>query len=187
MRAFIAVDISKDVLTEIENRVNEWRSRLPGARWVRPRNLHLTLRFLGEATEETLAKLSESLTDIAGGSSPFRMNFDGVGFFPSSRKPRIFWAGVSEPPSILLELQKQLEAASRKHGFEGEKRRFSPHLTLARFRTARPSPDYELLTREHGRHSFGSSKVEEVILYQSILKPEGAEYTVLRRFRLGAS
>ncbi len=187
MRAFIAVDISDDVLSEIENLAAEWRSRLRGARWVRAKNLHLTLRFLGETSEGTLGKLSDTMAAIAGGSSPFELNFDGVGYFPSARRPKVFWIGVTHPPRTLLELQGQIEAASFKHGFEPEKRRFSPHLTLARFRGAQPDPNYELLVREYEKHSFGSSKVEEVILYQSELKPEGAEYTVLKRFKLGAT
>jgi 2'-5' RNA ligase len=185
MRAFIAVEVSKDVLSEIDRRTSEWRDRLRGARWVPASNLHLTLRFLGETSEATLEELSETMTDIASRFSPFDLNFDGIGYFPSARRPRVFWVGVKDPLGVLAELQERIETAARKHGFEPEKRRFSPHLTLARFKGAKPHPDYELLTREYGNLSFGSSKVEEVILFKSVLRQEGAEYTALRRFRLG--
>jgi 2'-5' RNA ligase len=187
MRAFIAIDVSESVLAEIENLVTGWRSRLRGARWVRVGNLHLTLRFLGETSEATLEKLSDSMAEIAAEFSPFHLNFDQVGYFPSARRPRVFWLGVTDPPSTLLDLQKQIETESRRLGFEPENRPFSPHITLARFRGARPDPVYERLTRDYEDRSFGFSKVEDAVVYQSVLKPEGAEYSVLRRFKLGAT
>jgi 2'-5' RNA ligase len=187
MRSFIAVDVSESVLAEIENLVTSWKSRLRGARWVRSGNHHLTLRFLGETSEATLEHLSDSMATIAAESAPFRLSFDGVGYFPSARRPRIFWVGVTDPPAALLDLQRRIETEIRRQGFEPEKRRFTPHLTVARFRGACPDPECEQLAREYENHSFGFSNIKDVIVYQSVLKPEGAEYSELRRLRLGAS
>jgi 2'-5' RNA ligase len=184
MRAFVAVDLVADVVSEIEALVQQIKGRVPGAKWVAPKNLHLTLRFLGEADEQTLSALSETVASVVRECQPFELEFRGIGFFPSAKRPRILWIGINKPPEVLLELQRELEAATTRHGFEPERRDFSPHLTVARFRKPQSDPKFVELTRELGEHLFGISPVGEVVLYRSILKPSGAEYQVLRRFPL---
>jgi 2'-5' RNA ligase len=186
MRAFIAADIATEVVSTIESVVQRIEGRVHGARWVTPKNLHLTLRFLGETDEETLSALSETVTVAAGAHRPFVLDFRGIGFFPSARRPRVLWVGIDKPPEALRKLQHELETAARKHGFEPERRDFSAHLTLARFRKPQSNPRFTELVQELGEYLFGSSSVEELVLYRSILKPRGAEYQVLKRFPLGA-
>ncbi len=184
MRAFIAVDLAEEVLAEIEKFVARMRSRLPGARWVTPKNLHLTLRFLGESDSQQLATLAASLESISSRYRPFAARCRGIGFFPSSRRPQIFWVGLDDPSEDLGNLQKEVEAAVRRGGFEPERRIYSPHLTLARFRNPRSDPRYGEISREFEKQDFGTSSISELVLYQSILKREGAEYHVLKRLVL---
>jgi 2'-5' RNA ligase len=184
MRAFIAVNIAADVLSAIDTRVESIKGRVRGARWVAPVNRHLTLRFLGETDEKVLSALADSAHSVCGKHESFTVDVRGIGFFPSAKKPRILWAGITEPPRILGRLQKELEEVARRHGFEPERRRFSPHLTLARFRRPQYDPALIELAGELEAYAFGVSPVEETVLYQSILKPQGAEYKVLQRFPL---
>jgi 2'-5' RNA ligase len=184
MRAFVAVDLVTDVVSEIEALVQRIQGRVRGAKWVAPANLHLTLRFLGEADEQTLSVLSETAASVCRECPSFELEFRGIGFFPSAKRPRILWIGIHQPPEVLLGLQRELEASVTKHGFEPERRDFSPHLTIARFRKPQSDPRFAELARELGEHLFGTSPVKEVVLYRSILKPSGAEYHPLRRFPL---
>ena len=185
IRAFIALDISRKVLSEIDNFVSEVEGRLPGARWVNLQNLHLTLRFLGESEEGTLTALSRTVESVGARYRPFTLELRGVGFFPNPRRPRVFWAGVYEPSGVLGELHNEIEASARKHGFEPETRNFAPHLTLARFRNPRPHRGFVEVGQEFEGKVFGVSPIGEVVLYRSILKREGAEYQVLQRYPLG--
>ena len=186
MRAFVAVDLAEEVLAEIEKFVARVGARLPGARFAVPKNLHLTLRFLGESDERKIATLSDSLESIGSRYRPFTLRYRGIGFFPSARRPRIFWVGLDDPPEELLNIQKDVEAAARLAGFEPERRAFSPHLTLARFRNRRPRPHprFQEIVREFEKQDFGTSRVSGLVLYQSILKREGAEYQALSRLVL---
>jgi 2'-5' RNA ligase len=184
MRAFIAVNIAADVLSEIDKVVERLAKQVRGARWVAPHRRHLTLRFLGETDETVLSALSETIDTACRKYPPFTLEVRGIGFFPSAKRPRILWAGAVRPPHVLGQMQNELEEAARLHGFEPERRRFSPHLTLARFRRPRYDPALIELAGELDEHAFGVSPVEETVLYQSILKPQGAEYKVLRRFPL---
>ncbi len=186
MRAFVAVDIAEQVLSEIEDFIARMRDRMTGARWVVPRNIHLTLRFLGESDRSTLAAVAASLESVSSRHGSFSLSHRGIGFFPSARRPRIFWVGLDPLPEALRNLQKEVETVAQLHRFEPETRRYSPHLTLARFRNPRSDRMYEEITREFEGRDFGTTFVPDLVLYQSILKKEGTEYRALKRLALSA-
>lgn len=184
MRAFIAIDISPDMVSTLEQLVEKEKTRLPRARWVRPANLHLTLRFLGETSESVLMDLGKNLQNAMASYPPMTLEFRGVGFFPSQRRPRVLWVGIPHPPDALARVQMDIESAAQLQGFVPETRKFAPHLTLARFREPRPHKRFAELAEELGDHDFGTSRVDEIVLYQSILRPQGAEYQALQKFAL---
>jgi 2'-5' RNA ligase len=107
----------------------------------------------------------------------------GFGFFPNARRPRVLWVGV-EAPGALQELGKKIESAMERHGFGREDRPFTPHLTLARFKSPRPQPGLERLLAEHRDESLGSFEVSEFVLFESKLSPKGAEYKRVASFGL---
>jgi 2'-5' RNA ligase len=187
VRAFIAIDISSDLMSRLEDLIENEKKRLPRARWVRPTNLHLTLRFLGETSSSVLDEISKSLEATAARYPPLALDYRGVGFFPSSSRPRVLWVGIPNPPAELSLMQKDIEIVAQQLGFEPEKRRFSPHLTLARFREPRSDRRFTELAKELEDHRFGTSRVHDVVLYQSVLRPQGAQYQVLRKFPLSGA
>jgi 2'-5' RNA ligase len=182
MRAFIAIDISDEVRAAVCALAGELRKRVTGARWVLPENLHLTLRFLGEAEERLLEEMSTELVSTTARFAPFHLEFRGIGAFPSPRRPRVLSATVARPPEELARLHEHLEALARKHGFRPEERAFSPHLTFARLR--KPGKELRLIQSELGDRALGVALIEEVVLFRSILKPTGAIYHALARFPL---
>jgi 2'-5' RNA ligase len=114
------------------------------------------------------------------------MHFRGLGFFPNERRPRVLWAGI-EAGSELAALAAAVETALEPPGIPREQRTFAPHLTLARFDTPRVLEALRDAVMKAGRLKFGVTTAEEFHLYQSVLKPGGAEYTRLSTFSLAGS
>jgi len=185
MRVFAALDVSAEVRQAVGALVQELQTRVRGARWIPAANLHLTLRFLGETDAKRVSEISEKLESITAQSPPFRLEFRGVGFFPSPRRPRILCAIVARPPRELLHLHQQTEAMAVAHGFPSEPRTFSPHLTFARLQ--KPAGELRKIETELEDRHLGVIPVEEVILFQSMLDANGAQYQVLGRFPLGGA
>ena len=156
-----------------------------GWRWVRPEGIHLTLRFLGEVEAQRDAACRPAWREAVRPLPPFRFGLEGIGRFPPAGRPRVLWVGIRESGSagVLQALAGRLEQAARKCGFPPERRRFSPHLTLARAaRGGRPGlPD-------HAEERIGERvDVDRVFLFLSELRPSGARYTALDSFDLEGS
>jgi 2'-5' RNA ligase len=181
MRAFIAVEISEEVRDAVRLLVSELRKFVQGARWIPPENLHMTLRFLGEADEKRLREMSIELEATAARFAPFRLELRGLTPLPN-RRPRVLCVAVSNPPDEIQGLHEQIEGVVRKHGFPPEERGFKPHLTFARFR----KPEKELRLMESGFEDrvVGAFRVDDVVLFRSTLKPSGAVYDAMARFPL---
>jgi len=180
VRAFVALELGAEVREAIGKLVASLRPRVPGARWVRPEGVHLTLRFLGDTPPERIERLLPLLAAAASGCEPLEARSAGLGTFPGPGKPpRVLWLGISLPPST-VSLQAACERAAVEVGFPPEERPFRGHLTLARFRerVLRPAlPPVDL----------GPISLETLALVRSELRPGGAVYTPIARFPLGAT
>jgi 2'-5' RNA ligase len=180
MRAFIAIDLPADIHAALERQQQVFRRFAHDARWTRPEGIHLTLKFLGEVAEERVKTVSDALASL-GEFEKFPVEVRGFGFFPSDRRPRVFWAGVASPPA-LGQLASRVEAAMEKLGFPREQRDFNPHLTLARFKEPRPQPELAARVEEQKELSLGRFEAAEFFLYESKLSPQGAAYRKVARF-----
>lgn len=169
MRLFIALDLPTDLREALSPLLQE---KIPGAKWVSSETLHLTLRFLGECPEETLAELRTGLKGIS--CPPFSLALKGVGTFPNPQRARVLWAGLETGPELYA-LQNQVESLAQALGFQAETKTFSPHLTLARLKYPAPREIGRFLEkfRELNSPPF---PVEEFHLYSSHLSPRGAEH-----------
>ncbi|MBI1922108.1 MAG: RNA 2',3'-cyclic phosphodiesterase [Geobacter sp.] len=170
-RLFVAVDLPEDVKDELHGFCRDFT--VPGARWVNMEQLHLTLRFIGDADEELFQAIRNSLSLVK--ATQFSLHMEGTGRFPPRGAPHILWVGLSGS-STLLRLQNQVEEAVQLAGISPENRPFSPHITLARLRNASPDAVNVFLerTREFRTSSF---TVPEFRLYSSTLTPKGAIHT----------
>ena len=179
IRAFVAVDLEPQTVERIAEAIDRLRPRLPGIRWLPPTNFHLTLKFLGDVAEDKVAPITAALESDLCPFSCFTINAKGLGVFPGVARPRILWVGlVSEE---LNALASRVEKTLIPFGFATEKRAFTPHLTVGRWREFKGSPKAlgDEIEKWRG-HDFGRSNVDEVILFQSVLKPEGALYRPLK-------
>lgn len=183
MRVFLALCLDAEVrgrLAELERELRPFAQR---ARWIRSEALHLTLRFFGEVPAEGVESLATSLGDAFAGLPAFALDFRGCGVFPDRGNPRVLWAGIASPPAALFELQSRAESVACTLGFAPERRRFEPHLTIARFREREREID-SLLGSYRGR-AFGAAQIAEAILFESHLAPAGASYERVRTYPLG--
>jgi 2'-5' RNA ligase len=179
VRAFIAVDLEPHVIEKICRAIGDLKPLLPGVRWVAPKNFHLTIKFLGDIDETRIDEIGAALADTICPFPRLIINAKGLGVFPDLRRPRILWVGLVG--STLTTLAERVESALQPLGFAVEPRPFTPHLTIGRWRQYDRPP--KSLGEELVRwrvHEFGESVVDQVILYQSVLKPEGAIYQALK-------
>jgi len=191
MRAFVAIDLPEKIRSALSREQAELRDSLAKMnrdtgkqdaeiRWTKPEGIHLTLKFLGEIAQARINHVIESLSAI-GAFESFPIEVKGFGFFPSASRPQVFWAGVEAPPA-LTHLAGVIEEAMEKIGFAPEKRNYSPHLTLARFKNPRPRPELRALVEAQGQISLGRFEAAEFFLFESKLSPHGAEYGKVARF-----
>jgi 2'-5' RNA ligase len=156
-------------------------------KWVRPENIHISLKFLGDVDEAREPELRAALKRAAGtraAARPLTLQIEGFGVFPDFRRPHVLWAGVAPDPGLEL-LQHEVEQAFAPLGFPTEARAFRPHVTLARAgRDARPR-DFAGLEEALEKLDFNETvSVAEVDLMQSTLQPNGPVYQVNYRERL---
>lgn len=181
MRLFIALEIPSSVRANLAALLASMRAITKEPRWVRPENLHVTLKFLGEVAEEKVDAIRSALGEIRSAKA-VSMGFRGLGFFPNEKHPRVFWAGMEASPN-LKPLARDIEAAMEELGIPREKREFSPHLTLARFERPRLPEALCKLIADNQQREFGSLLTNEFRLIRSKLKPAGAEYTTVATFQ----
>ena len=179
VRTFIAIELPGRVLASIQEVQNYLKMFGFNIRWIRPDNIHLTLKFLGNIKAEDVEKVGRAISTAAGGVKPFSLEAKGLGVFPDIRRPRVLWVGIAGETTPLNELHKALADALWQMGFPKENRPFRGHLTIGRVKGKIDSKQMlNALKRENATISDPFS-VQYLYLFKSDLKPTGAEYTKL--------
>jgi len=181
VRLFVALDIPEDVRLAIRELMQKLEPTCRGARWVRTEGMHVTLKFIGETSEEKAAAIHKELSAVHSAQAA-ELSFRNVGFFPNARHPRVFWVGIDTSPN-LAEMAGEVERRLEMLGVPREDRAFKPHLTLARFKSEEGLPKLQEAIQQLGAPEFGRMRTEEFYLYRSTLRPGGAEYAKLATFR----
>ncbi|MBI4465892.1 MAG: RNA 2',3'-cyclic phosphodiesterase [Acidobacteria bacterium] len=182
MRLFVALELSEAVRAALAELVGRLQRTSADIRWARPEGMHLTLKFIGEVAAEKLPRLREALGQVPR-PGPVELDFSGLGYFPSERRPRVLWVGV-RASSNLAELAVQVETTLEPLGIPCEKRAYVPHLTLGRFRSASRLARLQEEIARLPATEFGRFQAKEFILFESRLSPRGAEYSKLEHFPL---
>ena len=185
LRLFVAVDIPAELLEGLNASLAPLRARpeVKSARWTTAANQHVTLKFLGWVEAEAVDPVATALVSVVSSYEPSTITLAGLGAFPSERRARVLWAGLDDPAGLLRALASGIEGALVPLGFGTEKRDFSPHLTLARFKP--PAALAGVLSEEQGV-APARFDVDHLVLYRSHLHPKGASYEVLGTIPLGA-
>jgi RNA 2',3'-cyclic 3'-phosphodiesterase len=167
IRLFVAVELPETV----RDRLLKLQGGVPGARWANEDQMHLTLRFIGEVDDNVANDVDDALSGIR--APRFELELSGVGEF-GGKNPRALWAGVRPNPA-LLHLQKKVETALQRIGLEPETRKFSPHVTLARMRSAPREKVVEFLSH-YALFLSGPFPVERFVLFSSHQGSGGSVY-----------
>lgn len=182
LRAFIAVEIPSEIQQNVYKETANLRKAITSlVRWVPPQNMHLTLKFLGDVSLNSVEFLKQMLRNEAANINCFDLHLAGLGSFPSLKRPRVLYIGI-QTPAALDALQRGIELASHRLGYEPEDRPFSAHLTLGRVRQNATAVEQQQIRRAiEGTQVdlLGTARVDSVHLYKSELNPGGSVYTRL--------
>lgn len=182
LRAFIAVEVPLGVRQAVCQATSDLQEKIGSlVRWVPMENMHLTLKFLGDISPSNVEMLTQMLQSETDLFNCFDLHFDGLGSFPDLKRPRVIYIGI-QAPAALKTLQRGIESASRRLGYESEERGFSPHLTIGRVKQNVTATEQQTIRRaleEIRIDSLGIARVDSIHLYKSDLKPTGSVYTRL--------
>jgi 2'-5' RNA ligase len=168
IRLFVAIPLLEPVRTQL----TMLQSGLQGARWIKPDNIHLTLRFIGEIRNDLASDIDMALSEIT--APAFELALEGVNSFSRGKRPHAVWAGVAKSDP-LMHLQAKIESTLVRAGLEPAARNFSPHITIARLKEMRPNR-VEIWAAEHGAFHTAPFAADRFALFSSFLKSEGALY-----------
>lgn len=184
IRLFIALPLGPQVETCLEKVISLLKQEGGAVKWVDPRNIHLTVRFLGDTEESRVPALRELLDTVAGRYSSIDTTIDRLGAFPNLRRPRVFWAGLRNNLDDLENLAIEVEQGVRRIGFEPEQKRFRAHLTLGRVKRNKGLDS--LLTFIESLDFVETPLIlDRLVLFKSTLTPRGPIYDRLHVAMLG--
>ena len=152
-------------------------------KWVEPNNIHITLKFFGETEESRIEEISNHLMMVASRHTPFKFSIQGTGVFGSSYNPRVIWFGINEN-NALQNLSTDVLDSMATIGWEKDRQNFVPHLTMGRIKYMNDKNKLKELSNKHKDIEIQEEILNEFCLYESILKPQGPIYTVLKTFEL---
>jgi 2'-5' RNA ligase len=189
IRSFIAIELPEEAkkgLARLRKELERDEHRF--VKWVDPKGIHLTLKFLGNIPSNRVAEITEAIEEAAQGISPFHLEISGLGAFPGLKQSRVLWVGIGGELDKLSRLQQNIDSALADLGFAKEERSFVPHLTLARIRQGASPLEKRSFGELVGSTIFEDKyhiKVEAISLMRSQLTPAGAIYTCLSKVGLG--
>jgi len=181
IRSFIAFDIdSQSVLNRMTDVQNLLAKTGADLKLVEPKNIHMTIRFLGNISPNMVEKIFEEMKNVQ--FSPFSVKIHGIGAFPNLRYPRVLWTGITQGADQLQSVFNQLEPRLRLLGFPPDPKGFSPHLTIARVKSGRNKAELAKCVTENANYEFGMVRADCLRLKRSDLTPKGPIYSTLKEF-----
>lgn len=186
VRCFVCVSLDEGIRESLKN----WQERLKSShgsdfRWVAPQNMHMTLSFLGDVPESSLEPVADTLRRAVENQPIFDLEVASAGAFPRPEGARVLWAGINDGAESLKQLQSRVEEGlQREHGFEGDRREYHPHITIARAKGRGRGPAVGDLLAESRDLTWGRQRVDGVELMRSQLRPGGPVYSVISTVRL---
>lgn len=188
IRTFIAVEMSPSVKGRAGDLIDRLRVAPAEVNWVRPEQMHLTLKFLGDVPDTETPEICRVVADVAAAFEPFELTCRGVGAFPNLREPRTLWIGIEDGDEELRALQAAIDDALKARlGYGKETRGFHPHLTVGRVKRVLPGGEAELaaVLEKHALFDADLAVIDEVVTFASFLGRRGPTHEALGRASLG--
>lgn len=185
LRTFVAIDLPESLQNDIRMLQNAFASRRLDVRWVKPANVHLTIKFMGDVDRLDIETAARILSETAANHPKFDLVPRGVGVFPSIKRPRVLWAGIAGQTDVLRSVQTSVDNAMVSLGIKADKRPFRGHLTIGRIKTHIQQDRLATALRTHQGFASEMFPVERLVLFKSELQPGGPVYTRLQEIPLG--
>jgi RNA 2',3'-cyclic 3'-phosphodiesterase len=185
MRAFIAIGLPQEIKDTLARLQAKLKTAGADVKWVEPKNIHLTLKFLGEIDDQAKERICAELPGICAGRKQFTISLFSCGAFPDANSPRVVWAGLEQGDKETKEIARAIEDTLQAIGIPREEREFSSHITLGRTRS---SKNRQELARQLNERSLkpleGKFNAAKITFFKSTLTPRGPVYEVIRDFPL---
>jgi len=185
IRAFLAIELPEALRPGLALVQEELKRSRAEVRWAPPGNIHLTLKFFGNVPDDEIGALALAARQAAATEQPFHLQVTVAGAFPSPKAPRVVWLGLGGDLVPLTRLYHNLEKAFAALGFLPEGRAFNPHLTLGRVKSPANRERLAGMLAKLPPLNWPPFEVKELILFQSVLSPQGSKYTPLKVIPLG--
>lgn len=183
MRTFIAVEIGQDSKDKLAKLEDEFKRIAADVKWVKPDNIHITLKFLGEVPAGDIEKINKAVETATQKFKTFEINLREVGGFPSLKNPRVIWVGVEEGKEELIRLSQSVDRELSSLGFPPEERDFVPHLTIGRVKSSKNIKELAQKIDKHQNANFGQGIVDKVLIMESNLNLKGPTYSVIKEIK----
>ena len=185
IRNFIAVDIPDEIKDKIAEIQMELQPILPKVSWVKPSNIHLTLKFLGDVAPEQIPSIEDVIRRTVEDQQPFNMEIGSIGAFKNFSQPKVLWIGVTTNATPIAKLAESLDSTLNCRSFPKEGRKFIPHLTIARIRNRISLTEFVSYFDAYDQMDYVPIHVKQISLIKSQLNSEGAVYTKLQTVQFG--
>ena len=184
IRAFIAIPLDSNIQHSIEHIQDHLKQTNNDVKWVKPENIHITLKFLGDVKQEQINSVKGALAIFTQNMRPFEVELSRLGAFPNIDRPRTLWVSLNDSKQRLSRIAVSLEKALDKIGFQGDQKSFSPHITIGRIRS---SKNIDALSQSASNYQISENctqTISKIILFQSTLCSEGPIYKSLYQIKL---
>jgi 2'-5' RNA ligase len=185
IRSFLAFELPSDIRQTLSAISEDGRAARLKIRWIRVANIHLTVVFMGDVEEAQIGPIREVVRGVCDQYAPFYIQVNGAGMFGSRRSPRVLWVGLGADVDRMSSFRDDLQKGLAPFGIKEERRPFTPHLTLGRFRKgAYADGRLDDLLSKYQALNGSECILRELALFKSDLKPDGAVYTRLGQWPL---
>jgi RNA 2',3'-cyclic 3'-phosphodiesterase len=182
LRLFLAIDVPNSIREKVCEAQNFYKTLNLDAAWVKPANMHLTVKFLGDTSSDLIPAIKDRMAQIAKFSPPFYLTLGDVGVFPNVSRPRVLWVGFEDREGQLDSLKIRVEKEMTPLGFPQDKQKPVHHLTLGRIKSGKNKAGLKKALLSAGRIETEPFEVSSVRLIKSELTPKGSIYTVQEEF-----
>lgn len=185
MRTFIAIELDPALRRPLTRLLRESLPRDREVRWCTEHQLHVTLKFLGDVTDQQLARVCAAAAAASAQVAPFALRIKGLGCFPAPRNPRVLWCGVEDPTQSCRRWVELADPLFAELGFPPEQRAYTPHITLGRARSTEGGRVIQQVLQDVPPPETETMHVERITVFESRLLPTGAQYKPLATISLG--
>jgi len=184
IRAFIAVELRQEIQQSLKAIQEHLKKTTQDVKWVESKNIHLTLKFLGDIKERDVLKIADNINRSLSSFNTFNTELTTLGAFPSLQKPKVIWVGLNHNEKKIEAMAKSLEEALGKIGIKKETRNFHPHITIGRVKSSKDLSQLGKALQDVKIESEKAQLIQHITLFKSTLTSQGPIYEKLHTIEL---